>query len=153
METHPNFKSVVKINADKLSYVNDLLEKQEDDGFEKMATEEELLQSFKIKLENVDRLYYFHVDVDNSVIEIVARQDYPFSYVEFTYDLIKGGKIYITQDAKLFIKNLKWLFTKEEKLKIYNLFEEDGISITWEDADKENETYKIELRKYKEFIK
>ena len=115
------------------------------------------LNSFKIDLEKVDRLYFLHHELgdddDNypaDYIMIIRLVDYkdddsPPLYVKFTACGV-ARYIFISADVDLFMKVIT-LFDEEDKDLIYDFLQkEDGIRIEKE-FDKENDVKFQEAKK------
>ena len=144
---HPNFKSLDPNFTDIETIYNylrypfifqsDFLKKTTPS--EKKMWRERKLQSFKIILEKIDRLYYINVNIDDFNQEItyhlLARQNkgYKKLYIEMRCVVCnKGdeynskGLIFISFNLNIFMQIISRNLATEIKTLIYRFIEEDG---------------------------
>ena len=151
LKTHPNFKSVNPVVRDAetiADYLREPLHYQF--MFDKRTTpwelqqwDYEVLQSFEINLEKVDRLYDVQYENDGVGIRsfgLIARMEYEEQslYVELIancdytgFDCQGGGYIFISKDANLFFKLV--LRENLNKNLIYESLKSDSIYVEEEE--------------------
>ena len=151
LRTHPNFKSAVPNITNVNEIYNEIhaaLTNQDTLKRKRVpwGSTTPDLNSFKINLEKVDRLYHlYHMGKDiyensqySMIVRLVAHEGLPPLYVELwgCCDFIKGfrsnevgGFIFIAADVDVFMKVVTEDLSDSEKYPIYNLLQEDGIRV------------------------
>ncbi|XP_066944386.1 uncharacterized protein [Macrobrachium rosenbergii] len=147
LKTHPDFKSVdpAVTDADTMdenmwtALAYQYMFDRRTTPWEMAQWDHDELQSFKVDLEKVDRLYYIYFHDDESFGQeyaMIARMDHkglPL-YVELSascdytgFDCQGQGVIFVSRDANLF---MKLCITREcNRDLIYQSLEEDGIQV------------------------
>ncbi|XP_042893996.1 uncharacterized protein LOC122267876 isoform X2 [Penaeus japonicus] len=147
MHTHPHFKSLVEaVNSaqeiddlvgEALTY-QALIDKRTSPWEMKCWNHEEL-QNFRIKLENVDRLYHIHFfddQLEQREFELVVRMLHNKTHIfvqlsagcDYTgFDCRGGGEIYISKDPQVFLKSV--LEQDYDIQKIWRSMIDDGYDV------------------------
>ena len=151
LKTHPNFKSAdpnIKDVNKIYDYMSEPLAYQDTFKREMIPNIIPNLNSFKINLEKVDRLYYLHYENDDNteysmVIRLVAHEGLPPLYVKLvachdsndSFDERGAwGILFISADVDLFMKVITectlYNYESYERNPIYNFLQkEDGIRV------------------------
>ena len=132
----PNSKSINYVIFEALIY-QDIFRKTTT-PWEMADWGEDELQSFKIKTENIDRLYHinFEDDYGDRSFELIARTQYKGEslFIELKascdctgFDCQGGGAIFVSRNANVFMDFV--LKTSHKKELIYDSLTKDGIYI------------------------
>ena len=152
IQTHPNFKSIVK-NVQTADTMDDQVGRAIDrqKSFEKNTTSFETafywknknIQDFKIDLEKVDRLYYIYCDENEEKYDLICRMQREF-YIIMKSTNRGSGCIFFCRDPDSFMKCLLLYHNKtliHESLKKDGIYPKDGID------KKERKSNKIDSEK------